>query len=132
MAEYYADAISARLAGSDAARDLCRRLIRAQLAYGAAQRAALDSADPEQWRAAVIEALDRTAQEEPLREQLSRRDDASLYASHPPSGYRAQLLGLATHGASTDPVPTACSRHRPRTRTALDADPQGPQPSPTI
>lgn len=130
-AEYYADAISARLAGSDAAQGLFRRLVRAHVAYGAIQRVALDSADPHLWRAAVVQALDDSAHDEPLREQLSRRNEASPYAGHPPSGYRAQLLRewpnmeaqLVLSPSRSDLIDQQLAQHWTRVRKAVNQAP---------
>ena len=63
-AEYYADAISMHLAGSEPARELTRILVRDHFAQRAIQRAALDSADPAQWRSAVAEAMDGSVEYE--------------------------------------------------------------------
>ena len=92
LAEYYADALSMRLAGSDAAQELHRTLLFGHRVFAAVHRCALDSANPVEWRSAVVVALNEAADDEAIREQHSLRIEASLFASHPPSGYRLRLV----------------------------------------
>jgi hypothetical protein len=51
----------------------------------------------------------------PLRYQLSARSEVSLFASHPPTGFRARLL------ASRPPVPPAVVLD-PSASAAIDAE----------
>jgi hypothetical protein len=44
------------------------------------------------WRAAAAEARAELAAAVPALRQLSRRDETSLFASHPPTGLRARML----------------------------------------
>lgn len=88
-AEYYADLLSARVAGSKAtASSLDFAVIAKGLVtvVGARSRAGLD------WREAVEEARAYTAPTLARRRQLSVRREVSVFASHPPAGLRRELV----------------------------------------
>ncbi|MFI7608934.1 M48 family metallopeptidase [Micromonospora sp. NPDC049366] len=91
-AEYRADEMSARAAGTDAASRLLDIALRAESVALAVRREARAGHGPQRWRAAVAEARDAAADQLPLLRQLSVRDDASLFASHPPTGLRHRML----------------------------------------
>jgi heat shock protein HtpX len=117
-AEYLADEIGARAAGSaaavrlldmllisDALDTVIRREARA-LSAGPARHARAGHAGSagragsagqvrsagEAWRAAADVARANLDASVPVLRQLSRRDETSLFASHPPTGLRAQML----------------------------------------
>jgi Zn-dependent protease with chaperone function len=91
-AEYLADELSARAAGSEAATSLLDVLVNAEVVAMLAAREARQRRGPAQWREAV---RDTRAEMAPRRDrlwQLSVRDHVSLFASHPPAGLRARLI----------------------------------------
>lgn len=88
-AEYYADLLAARVAGSRAATtemDVYLSAAGMMTIVGARSRAGLD------WREAV-EGVRTTAEPRLIRRrQLSVRHEASVLASHPPTGMRREML----------------------------------------
>jgi Zn-dependent protease with chaperone function len=91
-AEYYADAVGARLAGTTAMVETLDSLVVADSIARMVQRAARRSADPDRWLAAANETRDELRPRLPRLRQLSIRESASLFASHPPNGMRARML----------------------------------------
>ncbi|MFI1990135.1 M48 family metallopeptidase [Actinoplanes sp. NPDC020271] len=91
-AEYLADELAAKVAGSAAA----IRLSDTSLLYDAidtvVRREARAGNGAAAWSAAGRQAQTGLAGDIPALRQLSRRTEASLFASHPPAGLRAGLL----------------------------------------
>jgi heat shock protein HtpX len=91
LAEYAADGLAIRAAGSSAAtgtfdvlllREVCTTLLRKAMNAGTS---------PQVWRETVAFGLSDVADRIPNLRQLSTRDSASLFHSHPPAGLRAAL-----------------------------------------
>jgi len=95
-AEYYADELAARVAGTAAATsqmDVVLFTTGMTTVIGARSRANLS------WRDAIEQTRAEVAAKLPRRRQLSLRREASLFASHPPTGLRGALLAKgAQHG----------------------------------
>ncbi|SCL37984.1 Zn-dependent protease with chaperone function [Micromonospora rhizosphaerae] len=91
-AEYLADELAARVAGSAAATRMLDSLLAEESIALAVRRESRAGHGPDRWRAAVAESRAAAAARLPLLRQLSVRDEASLFASHPPSGLRRRLL----------------------------------------
>jgi Zn-dependent protease with chaperone function len=91
-AEYLADQLSARAAGTDAAVRLLDALVVDDLVLMLAAREARKRLGPADWRAAVEEMRAGLGTRLPGLRQLSVRDEASMFAGHPPSGLRAELV----------------------------------------
>jgi Zn-dependent protease with chaperone function len=91
-AEYLADEIGARAAGSAAAVRLLDVLLMREALETVIRREARAGRSGVAWRAAAdVARVELTAAVPSLR-QLSRRDETSLFASHPPTGLRAGML----------------------------------------
>ncbi|MEU5905487.1 M48 family metallopeptidase [Micromonospora sp. NPDC047467] len=91
-AEYLADELAARVAGSTAATDLLDALLAAESMALAVRRETRAGHGPDRWRSALAQARAANADRLPLLRQLSVRDEASLFAAHPPSGLRRRML----------------------------------------
>lgn len=91
-AEYLADGMSARAAGTEAANSLLDAALAADSIALAVRREARAGHGPQRWRAAVTEARAAAAERLARRRQLSVRDEVSLFASHPPTGLRHRML----------------------------------------
>jgi hypothetical protein len=55
------------------------------------RRSARGDSDPQAWRKAVAESAEAMSPRLPLLRQLSMREQASLFRTHPPTGLRAQM-----------------------------------------
>jgi heat shock protein HtpX len=91
LSEYVADSMSVRAAGVEAAtgvldtlllRDVCVTMLRKAMNAGTA---------PQVWRETVSFGLSDVGSRIPNLRQLSTRDGASLFRSHPPVGLRAAM-----------------------------------------
>ncbi|MEU5914336.1 M48 family metallopeptidase [Micromonospora sp. NPDC047527] len=91
-AEYLADELAARVAGSTAATELLDALLAAESMALAVRRETRAGHGPDRWRSALAQARAANADRLPLLRQLSVRDEASLFAAHPPSGLRRRML----------------------------------------
>ncbi|GGM62123.1 hypothetical protein GCM10011608_54040 [Micromonospora sonchi] len=91
-AEYLADELSAKVAGSDGTTRLLDSTLRLESMALAVRRESLAGHGPDRWRAAAAESLAAAADRLPQLRQLSVREEASLFASHPPAGLRRQML----------------------------------------
>ncbi|MFG1870587.1 M48 family metalloprotease [Micromonospora arborensis] len=91
-AEYLADELSARVAGTTAATDLLDATLAAESMALAVRRETRAGHGPDRWRSALAEARAANADRLPLLRQLSVRDEASLFVAHPPTGLRRQML----------------------------------------
>ncbi|GAA2490539.1 M48 family metalloprotease [Winogradskya humida] len=91
-AEYLADELAARAAGTAAAATLFDTLLLHDSLETVITREARARRGLPAWKAAAAEARTSSAPRLPLLRQLSRRDEVSLFASHPPTGMRAAML----------------------------------------
>nr|BFE72055.1 hypothetical protein GCM10020092_053560 [Actinoplanes digitatis] len=91
-AEYLADEIAARAAGSAAAVRLLDALLLQDAIDTVICREARAKRAGAAWREAADVARANLATGVPAFRQLSRRDEVSLFASHPPTGLRARML----------------------------------------
>ncbi|MEH1168352.1 M48 family metalloprotease [Micromonospora sp. CPCC 205539] len=94
-AEYLADELSARAAGSTAATDLLDVTLATESIALAVRRETRAGHGPDRWRSALAQARAAGAERLPLLRQLSVRDESSLFASHPPIGLRRRMLTVA-------------------------------------
>lgn len=91
-AEYLADEMAAKAAGSAAAADLFDAFLAVEVIDMVVRREARAEQGAARWRAAADETRAAGASRLPLLRQLSIRDDVSLFASHPPAGLRARMV----------------------------------------
>ncbi|MFI5492760.1 M48 family metalloprotease [Actinoplanes sp. NPDC051859] len=91
-AEYLADDLAARAAGSRAAVGLLDSLLVTDALDTVLRREARAQRSGAAWHEAARQARTSQAEAIPLLRQLSRREEVSLFASHPPSGLRAAML----------------------------------------
>jgi Zn-dependent protease with chaperone function len=91
-AEYLADELAARAAGSAAAAALADTLTAAETMVMVVKREARQRGGASNWRAAADQARTDVKPRLSRLRQLSVRDDTSLFASHPPSGLRARMV----------------------------------------
>ena len=92
-AEYYADALAARVAGTDAVVSLHETLLLTPLVDGVTRRHAIAERDS----ASIFDEIARVVRVVPERERERRRraarlEDARLDVTHPPTGLRIALL----------------------------------------
>jgi len=106
-AEYHADGLAARAGGTAAGVSMMGNLLLAEEVLLSVERAARRGDPMSVWQPAAARLVADAMPTMPLRHQLSVRSEVSLFASHPPSGFRVRLL------AGRPPVPPA---------VALDAD----------
>lgn len=91
-AEYLADERSIDAAGSNGVRGVLDRSVTVELVAMMLARAARTTGDVSQWRAAADASHQRLSETLGLRHQLSISDQASLFASHPPTGLRRRMV----------------------------------------
>ncbi|MEU8423128.1 M48 family metallopeptidase [Micromonospora sp. NPDC048835] len=91
-AEYLADELAARVAGSTAATNMLDAFVGAESIALVVRRETQAGHGPDRWRSALAAARASGADRLPLLRQLSVRDEASLFAAHPPTGLRRQML----------------------------------------
>ncbi|MFB9333526.1 M48 family metallopeptidase [Actinoplanes octamycinicus] len=91
-AEYLADEMAARAAGSEAAIRLCDQFLFDEAIDTVVRREARAGNGAAAWRTAAGQARTGLSADVPAYRQLSRRTEASLFASHPPFGLRAGLI----------------------------------------
>ncbi|MEV6816339.1 M48 family metallopeptidase [Micromonospora sp. NPDC051296] len=91
-AEYLADELSARAAGTDAATRLLDNALRIESMMLVVRRDSRAGHGPQQWRAETAAGLADATDRLPQLRQLSVREEASLLASHPPTGLRRRML----------------------------------------
>ncbi|SCG61909.1 M48 family metallopeptidase [Micromonospora inositola] len=91
-AEYLADELAARVAGSPAACGMLDAFLAEESIALAVRRESRAGHGPDRWRAAVAGSRSAAAERLPLLRQLSVREEASLFATHPPSGLRRRML----------------------------------------
>ncbi|MFG3602122.1 M48 family metallopeptidase [Micromonospora chersina] len=91
-AEYLADEMSARAAGTTGATRLLDVMLRTESVALAVRQGARGGHGPEAWRAGTARSLAAAADRLPLLRQLSVREETSLFATHPPAGLRHRML----------------------------------------
>ncbi|MBL7258701.1 M48 family metallopeptidase [Paractinoplanes lichenicola] len=91
-AEYLADELGARAGGTPAAVRLADHLLIEAALDTVVRREARAGNGPAAWRAAAVVARDNQAANIPALRKLSKHTEVSLFASHPPSGLRAEML----------------------------------------
>ncbi|WP_200216724.1 M48 family metallopeptidase [Micromonospora coerulea] len=91
-AEYLADELAARAAGSTAATGLLDAFLAEESIALAVRRESQAGHGPDRWRAAVAGSRAAAAARLPLWRQLSVREETSLFATHPPAGLRRRML----------------------------------------
>ncbi|MDG4825698.1 M48 family metalloprotease [Asanoa sp. WMMD1127] len=96
-AEYQADGIAARVGGSTATSTLMEIMAAGDVVHMLIRRDARVGLGPADWRSSVAGSGLRGGPRTAARLQLSVRDDASLFATHPPAGLRSRMLRERTH-----------------------------------
>lgn len=91
-AEYRADVMAAGAGGSAAAVSMVDGLLLGAEVLLEAERAARRGDPVSAWPAAAARLLAEARPTMPMRHQLSVRSEVSLFASHPPTGFRARVL----------------------------------------
>lgn len=91
-AEYLADEMACRAGGSAAVTGLFDTSILAESVEMLVRRDARAGHGPDRWRRSVADAVSSGTERLRLLRQLSIRDDASLFASHPPAGLRHRMV----------------------------------------
>jgi heat shock protein HtpX len=91
-AEYLADELAARAAGSTAAAQLADTLVLSDSLMMVVRREARRGAGAGGWLSAAEELRAQTAPRMAGMRQLSVRDEVSLFATHPPCGLRARMV----------------------------------------
>ncbi|MFU8854147.1 M48 family metallopeptidase [Micromonospora sp. SL1-18] len=91
-AEYLADEMSARVAGTAGATRLLDVLLSHESVALVVRQGAHGGHGPAVWRAGMNRSLAGAAEQLPLVRQLSIREQASLFATHPPAGLRHRML----------------------------------------
>jgi Zn-dependent protease with chaperone function len=91
-AEYLADEMAARVAGTDAAVGLADHLVMTASIDTVVRREARAGNGMSSWHDAARAARGNLAAKLPLLRRLTRHTDVSLYYSHPPAGLRAEML----------------------------------------
>jgi heat shock protein HtpX len=91
-AEYLADEMAARASGTDAAVGLANYLVARTPIDTVVRREARAGNGMPAWRDAARVARANLATNLPVLRRLTRHTEVSLYASHPPTGLRAEML----------------------------------------
>lgn len=91
-AEYLADELAAKAAGTTAATGLLDATLRIESMSLAVRRESRAGHGPQRWQAAVAESRAASDDQLPQLRQLSGREEASLFSSHPPTGLRHLML----------------------------------------
>jgi Zn-dependent protease with chaperone function len=90
-AEYLADELGAKAGGTAAAIRCDEQFLIVAAVDTVVRREARNGNGAAAWRAAAMVARTNLAPELPALRQLSRRNDVSLFASHPPTGLRIAM-----------------------------------------
>jgi heat shock protein HtpX len=91
-AEYLADEIAARVTGSVAIIGALKTVLLKDVLVPSLARVARAGESGPAWLAAAEHSRAAMAADLPARSQLSVRDEASLFADHPPTGLRIRML----------------------------------------
>jgi heat shock protein HtpX len=126
-AEYLADELAARAAGSAAVTSLTDRLLAGDVVEMVVRREARAGRGAAYWRRAADEARLAGAPHLPLLRQLSIRDEVSLFAGHPPAGLRARMLrerewrtgAVVLSESESERIDAELTRHYERSRRIL-------------
>jgi hypothetical protein len=131
-AEYLADELGARAGGTPAAVRPADHLLITTAVDTVIRREARAGNGPPARHAAARTARTNLTPDVPLLRQVSRHTTVSLFASHPPSGLRADMLERRpSHQAAvtlTQTVVNGIGPHRRRTRTTSRTDPPRTRP----
>jgi Zn-dependent protease with chaperone function len=100
-AEYAADQIAATVGGSEGAAGLFDALLLDQSYLTVMRRVARTETDPQAWRQAIAESAVSMSPRLSRLRQLSMREQASLFRTHPPSGLRAQMAASRSQSSAT-------------------------------
>ncbi|MEV4759335.1 M48 family metalloprotease [Micromonospora sp. NPDC049559] len=122
-AEYLADELAAEAAGSAAAVNLLDTLLIGETMEMVVRRDARAGHGPDQWRRSSEQARTSAGPILPALRQLSLRDQASLFATHPPPGLRARMIqertaqgpAVALDQARLERIDSELARHYDRT-----------------
>jgi heat shock protein HtpX len=114
-AEYYADVLAARAGGTAAGVALMDSIYLDSEILLSVERAARRGDPVAAWQPGAARVIAEAAPTMAVRRQLSVRKEASLFASHPPTGFRARLL------AGRPPVAPAVVLD-PEASAAIDAE----------
>lgn len=98
-AEYYADDLAAQAAGTSAAASMHEVMLCGDEIIGSVRRWAWTNENAIDWTGFAEHARTANTVELARLGQLSRRTDASIFASHPPAGLRQRMLTEAPHRA---------------------------------
>ena len=110
-AEYLADELGARAAGTAAAVSLADHMLSTDGIDTVIRREARAGNGARAWHAAARTARTNRAPDVPVLRQLSNHTGVSLFASHPPTGLRADMLERRpAHGAAVTLTETASAR----------------------
>lgn len=126
-AEYLADEMAARAAGTDGAKRLLDVALQSESLALVVQQASRGGRGPAAWQTGVARSLAAAADTLPLLRQLSIREQSSLFASHPPQGLRHRMLAArAEHeprvtvtDARIERIDTELARHYQRVSHAV-------------
>ncbi|HKT05512.1 MAG TPA: M48 family metallopeptidase, partial [Rugosimonospora sp.] len=91
-AEYLADALAARAAGSAASTAMLDLMLAAEPVLTVLRSRARSGVPPESWPDTVAAAMADGADRLPARRQHSAQGEVSPFAAHPPLGLRAQMI----------------------------------------
>jgi heat shock protein HtpX len=91
-AEYLADELAATAAGTDAAVRLLDMVLLGEVIDAMIRRESRNGRGADVWRTAARRSRSNSSATIAALRQLTQRDEASLFASHPPIGLRAAML----------------------------------------
>jgi Zn-dependent protease with chaperone function len=91
-AEYLADALAARVAGSGAVIRLQEKLLLVSTAHGVVQNRLYDRDDVDLFEQISMTVKDVPERERERRRRIARLEDSRLDVTHPPTGQRIRLL----------------------------------------
>lgn len=126
-AEYLADELAARAAGSTDAAAMLDSLVLDDPITMVVCREARVGGLADRWRVAADEVRRDAAHRLPVLRQLSVRDETSMFASHPPTGLRVAMVLRRPHQtpavvlseAQSQRIDAELARHAERTRREL-------------
>jgi Zn-dependent protease with chaperone function len=110
-AEYLADEMAARAGGTNAAIGLANNLVMITAIDTVIRREARAGNGMPAWRDAARVARANLAADLPVLRKVSRQTEVSLYASHPPTGLRAEMLQRRPAQAATVTLTEADAAH---------------------
>jgi heat shock protein HtpX len=108
QSEYTADVLAVRLGGSAAAASMLDALVQRDTCLTALQRTVRSDPAPANWRSEIERARAHARERIERLRQLSIRDEASLFRSHPPTGLRVRLI----ESRAPEPASVVCEPAR--------------------